>query len=94
MAVPQTGPLPGAYSKAMLPELETRVARGELSLRGVNSNVLEVDESLLVNVNTRVELMTAAVADWAREREDVRRCSSSALRRARTFRPTAGRIST
>ena len=25
-AVPQTGPLPGAYSKALLPELETRVA--------------------------------------------------------------------
>ena len=72
VAVPQTGPLPGVYSKAMLPELEARVARGELSLRGVNPTVLEVDESLLANVNTRMELMTAAVTDWAREREDVR----------------------
>nr|MBA3381934.1 molybdenum cofactor guanylyltransferase [Actinomycetota bacterium] len=41
VAVPQTGPLPGAYTKAMLPELESRVARGELSLKGVNPNVLE-----------------------------------------------------
>jgi len=72
VAVPQTGPLPGAYSREMLPELEARVARGELSLRGVNPTVLELDESLLANVNTRMELMTSAVADWAREREDVR----------------------
>jgi aminoglycoside 6-adenylyltransferase len=72
LAVPQTGPLPGAYSKKMLHELESRVARGELSLRGVNSTVLQVDESLLLNVNTRMELMAAAVADWAREQDDVR----------------------
>ena len=72
VAVPQTGPLPGAYTKAMLPELESRVARGELSLKGVNPNVLELDESLLANVNTRMELMTAAAADWARQRDDVR----------------------
>ena len=72
VAVPQTGPLPGAYSKGMLPDFEARVARGELSLRGVNPTVLEVDEGLLLNVNTRTELMTAAVVDWAREREDVR----------------------
>ncbi|MDQ3122731.1 MAG: aminoglycoside 6-adenylyltransferase [Actinomycetota bacterium] len=72
VAVPQTGPLPGAYTKAMLPEIESRVARGELSLKGVNPNVLELDESLLANANTRMELMTAAVADWAGEREDVR----------------------
>ncbi len=65
VAVPQTGPLPGAYPKALLPELEARVARGELSLRGVNPTVLEVDERLLANVNTRMELMTAAVTDWA-----------------------------
>ncbi|MBA2424969.1 MAG: aminoglycoside 6-adenylyltransferase [Actinobacteria bacterium] len=72
IAVPQTGPLPGAYSKQMLPDLEAHVARGELSLRGVNPIVLELDENLLLNVNTRTELMTAAVADWAREREEVR----------------------
>jgi aminoglycoside 6-adenylyltransferase len=71
-AVPQTGPLPGAYPKDALPELEERVARGELSLRGVNPVVLDVDESLLLNVNTRMDLVAAGIADWAREREDVR----------------------
>ena len=71
-AVPQTGPLPAGYRKAMLPELERRVAAGELSLRGVNPTVLELDERLLVNVNTRIDLIEAAVADWARTRPDVR----------------------
>jgi molybdopterin-guanine dinucleotide biosynthesis protein A len=52
VAVPQTGPLPGAYAKAMLPELEARVARGRLSLRGVNTKVLDVDPRLLVDVDT------------------------------------------
>jgi molybdopterin-guanine dinucleotide biosynthesis protein A/predicted nucleotidyltransferase len=70
-AVPQTGPLPGVYEKAMLPLLEQRVARGELSLRGVNDSVLQLDERLLANVNTRMELTCAAVAEWAVEREDV-----------------------
>lgn len=54
--VPQTGPLPGAYAKTDLPELERRLAAGELSLRGVNSNVLEMDERLLANANTLEEL--------------------------------------
>jgi aminoglycoside 6-adenylyltransferase len=71
-AVPQTGPLPGAYSKAMLPVLEARVAAGELSLRGVNPTVLQVDERLLANVNTRMDLIEVAVAEWARVRDDVR----------------------
>jgi molybdopterin-guanine dinucleotide biosynthesis protein A len=70
--VPQTGPLPGAYPKDKLRELEERVARGELSLRGVNPLVLDMDETLLVNVNTRMDLIAAAVADWATERDDVR----------------------
>jgi aminoglycoside 6-adenylyltransferase len=70
--VPQTGPLPGAYPKDALAELEARVERGELSLRGVNPLVLDIDETLLANVNTRMELIAAEVADWAREREDVR----------------------
>jgi molybdopterin-guanine dinucleotide biosynthesis protein A len=55
-AVPQTGPLPGAYSKAHLPELERRLASGDWSLRGVNPQVLEVPEDALVNVNTREQL--------------------------------------
>jgi len=71
-AVPQTGPLPGAYSTAMLPELERRVAAGEPSLRGVNPRTVELDERLLANVNTRLDLAAAAVADWARSREDIR----------------------
>ena len=58
-AVPQTGPLPGAYSKALLPELESRVAAGELSLRGVNPRVVDVDEKLLLNVNTPTDLVVA-----------------------------------
>lgn len=71
-ATPQTGPLPGVYTKAMLPDLEARIARGELSLRGVNERVLELDETLLLNVNTRNDLLLAAIADWARETDDVR----------------------
>jgi molybdopterin-guanine dinucleotide biosynthesis protein A len=51
VAVPDSGPLSGAYSKAMLPRLERRVSRGEPSLRGVNDSVLCVPSELLVNVN-------------------------------------------
>ena len=51
-AVPQTGPLPGAYRKTALPAL----MRGELSIRraieGLDVAVVDLDESLLVNVNT------------------------------------------
>jgi molybdopterin-guanine dinucleotide biosynthesis protein A len=71
-AVPQTGPLPGVYERSMLSALESRVAAGELSLRGVNERVVEGDEKQLLNVNTRMDLIAAAVADWARSREDVR----------------------
>jgi molybdopterin-guanine dinucleotide biosynthesis protein A len=42
VAVPQTGPLPGAYTKAMLPELDRRMHANELSLRGVNDNVVDL----------------------------------------------------
>jgi molybdopterin-guanine dinucleotide biosynthesis protein A len=58
-AVPQTGPLPGVYSKALLPDLEARVEVGELSLRGVNPTTIEVDERLLLNVNTPTDLVVA-----------------------------------
>jgi molybdopterin-guanine dinucleotide biosynthesis protein A len=61
-AVPQTGPLPGVYTKSMLPELESRVATGELSLRGVNRNVVDVNEAQLLNVNTPTDLV-AAIAE-------------------------------
>ena len=55
-AVPQTGPLPGAYSKADLPELERRLESEDYSLRGVNPRVLEVDPRLLEDVDTPEEL--------------------------------------
>jgi molybdopterin-guanine dinucleotide biosynthesis protein A len=59
VGVPHTGPLPGAYSKAMLPELEARVAADELSLRGVNPRIIDVDEALVQNVNTPTDLVVA-----------------------------------
>lgn len=59
VAIPQTGPLPGVYTVAMLPELEGRIESGALSLRGVNQDVLEVDASLLLNVNTPTDLVVA-----------------------------------
>jgi len=55
-AVTQTGPLPGAYAKADLPELERRLASGDFTLCGLNSRVVEVDQRLLANANTPAEL--------------------------------------
>ncbi len=49
-------PLPGAYPRALLPALESRVASGELSLRGVNPTTLEVPAALLVDVDTPAAL--------------------------------------
>lgn len=60
-AVTQTGPLPGAYSKADLPELERRLAVGNYSLRGVNQRVLDADPRLLANANTPAELSALEV---------------------------------
>ena len=59
-AVPQTGPLPGAYAKSALPILEDALARGELRLRDVvgrlDAAVVELDEALLANVNEPADL--------------------------------------
>jgi molybdenum cofactor guanylyltransferase len=59
-AVPQTGPLPGAYRKTALPVLQRRLAAERLSLRDalaeLETATVELDESLLVNVNTVEEL--------------------------------------
>ena len=55
-SVTQTGPLPGAYAKADLPELERRLAAGDFSLRGLNPRVVEADPRLLANANTSAEL--------------------------------------
>ena len=59
-AVPQTGPLPGAYARSALSVLERRLAAGELSLRRalaeLDTRVVELDERLLVNANTPADL--------------------------------------
>jgi molybdopterin-guanine dinucleotide biosynthesis protein A len=55
-AVPQTGPLPGAYRKSALAALTS----GELSIRraiaGLDVAVVQLDESLLANVNTPADV--------------------------------------
>ena len=56
LAVPQTGPLPGAYAKHHVSELERRLAAGDYSLRGVNARVLQADPRLLLDANTPTEL--------------------------------------
>jgi len=53
-------PLPGAYPRALLPELERRVADGELSLRGVNPTTLDVPEALLADADTPADLLALA----------------------------------
>ena len=63
-AVPQTGPLPGAYAKSALPVLERRLELGQLALkdalRELETRVITLDAGLLVNVNTPDELSAAA----------------------------------
>ena len=59
-AVPQTGPLPGAYRRSALPVLERRLAAGGLSLRDaldeLHVSIVRIDPVLLVNVNTADDL--------------------------------------
>ena len=59
-AVPQTGPLPGAYRRTCLPVLERRLEAGELALRDalteLDSVVVDVNPLLLVNVNLPEDL--------------------------------------
>jgi molybdopterin-guanine dinucleotide biosynthesis protein A len=52
----QSGPLPGAYTRALLPELEGRLDRGDYSLREVDATIVELDERELANVNTPADL--------------------------------------
>jgi molybdenum cofactor guanylyltransferase len=60
-AVPQTGPLPGAWSKSALPVLERRLAEGPLALYRTYDELdvveLEIDASLLLDVDTPGELL-------------------------------------
>ena len=59
-AVPQTGPLPGAWAKSALPVLEQRLAQGPLALYRAYEDLdvahLEIDPQLLADVDTRAEL--------------------------------------
>ena len=61
VAVPQTGPLPGAYRKSSLPALEAALAAGALSLRdaivGLVVAQVVVDPPLLTNINTPNDLL-------------------------------------
>jgi molybdenum cofactor guanylyltransferase len=63
-AVPQTGPLPGAFRKTALPTLERRLASGELALRAaldeLDTRIVEADPELLVNINTPDDLRLIA----------------------------------
>ncbi len=60
VAIPQTGPLPGAYRRGALPALKAAFADGRLSLRDaladLDTLVVDIDAALLVNVNTPDEL--------------------------------------
>ena len=60
-AVPQTGPLPGAYRRSALPVLDRRIAARDLALHRalaeLESRVVEVDPALLRNVNTPADLV-------------------------------------
>jgi len=59
-AVPQTGPLPGAYARSTLAVLERRLTAGELALRDALAELatvtVELDPAQLVNVNAPEEL--------------------------------------
>jgi molybdopterin-guanine dinucleotide biosynthesis protein A len=59
-AIVQTGPLPGAYRRSVLPILERRIAAGELGLRDALADletcVVDADPAELRNVNTPEDL--------------------------------------
>jgi molybdenum cofactor guanylyltransferase len=59
-AIPQTGPLPGAYRGRALATLEGFLDRGELRLRDAVANLdvatVALDPSVLVNVNTPADV--------------------------------------
>ena len=56
-AHPQSGPLPGAYPRSLLPQLELKLERGDYSLRDVEAAVVELEERELANVNTKEDLL-------------------------------------
>jgi molybdopterin-guanine dinucleotide biosynthesis protein A len=65
-AVPQTGPLPGAYRRTALPSLARRLTNGELALRdalaSLDARLVQVDPGILANVNTPQDLQALEAA--------------------------------
>jgi molybdopterin-guanine dinucleotide biosynthesis protein A len=65
-AVPQTGPLPGAFRRTALPELEQRLADNDLDLRraleALDTRVIELDSDELLSVNTEGDLRRLVVS--------------------------------
>lgn len=61
VAVPPSGPLPGAYHRSALPVLERQIAAGDLALRdairGLRVSVIAANEQELRNVNTVDDLV-------------------------------------
>jgi molybdenum cofactor guanylyltransferase len=59
-AVPESGPLPGAYAKSALPVLEGRLEADRLALdealEELDVETVDLDEELLANVNTERDL--------------------------------------
>jgi molybdenum cofactor guanylyltransferase len=59
-AVAQAGPLPCAVARRMLPAFETGERRLRTVLDGLDTAHVELDEHVLVNVNTPADLATLA----------------------------------
>ena len=59
-AVAQRGPLPCAVARRALPAFETGALRLRTVLAGLDTATIELDERVLVNVNTEAELDTLA----------------------------------
>jgi molybdopterin-guanine dinucleotide biosynthesis protein A len=55
-AQPQSGPLPGAYTREQLPQLERKLERGDYSLRDIAATIVELAERELANVNSPADL--------------------------------------
>jgi molybdopterin-guanine dinucleotide biosynthesis protein A len=74
-AVPQTGPLPGAYRRSALPVLEQRLRARELGLASAlerfETRVVEVDPRLLANINRPEDLPWPALGLFSPSRDIV-----------------------
>jgi molybdopterin-guanine dinucleotide biosynthesis protein A len=74
-AVPETGPLPGAYAQSALPILEQRLEAGRLALEDalaeLDTRTIQIDPALLIDVNTERDLdRLRALAGPSRRRKD------------------------